>query len=55
MILVVFSSKDIAGINIAKQVMNNFPFRKTDETFQEKPVYSAEINGKQVTSRHVEG
>jgi len=39
----------MAGVNIVKQVLNNFPFSKTDETFQEKPVYSAEINGKQVT------
>lgn len=49
MILVAYSSKDVAGTNIAKQVMNNFSFSKTDEAFQEKPVYSAEINGKQVT------
>jgi D-aminoacyl-tRNA deacylase len=49
LILAAYSSKDIAGVNIAKQVMNNFPFSKTGETFQEKPVYSAEINGKQVT------
>ena len=49
MILAVYSSKDVAGVNIANQVMNNFPFSKTGETFQEKPVYSAEISGKQVT------
>ena len=48
MILAVCSNKDVAGTNIAKQVINNFPFSKTDETFQEKLVYSAEINGKQV-------
>jgi D-aminoacyl-tRNA deacylase len=48
LILAAYSSKDVAGINIAKQVMNNFPFIKTGETFQEKPVYSAEINGKQL-------
>jgi len=49
LILTAFSTKDLAGVNIAKQVLSNFPFRKTDETFQEKPVYSAEINRKQVT------
>ena len=43
LILAAYSSKDTAGTNIAKQVLNNFPFSKTDETFQEKPVYSAEI------------
>jgi hypothetical protein len=29
--------------------MSNFPFSKTGETFQERPVYSAEISGKQVS------
>jgi D-aminoacyl-tRNA deacylase len=48
LIVVAYSIKDIAGTNIAKKVLNNFPFSKTDETFQEKPVYSAEINGKQL-------
>ncbi|HLC00424.1 MAG TPA: D-aminoacyl-tRNA deacylase [Candidatus Bathyarchaeia archaeon] len=48
MILVAASSKDMAGTNIAKQVLNNYPFSKTAETYQENPVYSAEINGKQI-------
>ena len=48
MILAVYSSKDLAGVNIANQVMNNFPFSKTGETFQEKSVYSVEISEKQV-------
>ncbi|HJW65174.1 MAG TPA: D-aminoacyl-tRNA deacylase [Candidatus Bathyarchaeia archaeon] len=48
MILAVYSSKDLAGVNIANQVMNNFPFSKTGETFQEKSVYSVEIGEKQV-------
>jgi len=49
MILIAYSSKDVAGINIAKEVLNNYPFGKTGEAFQENPVYSAEMNGKQVT------
>jgi D-aminoacyl-tRNA deacylase len=49
LILAAYSSKDVAGTNIAKQVIKNFPFSKTDETFQEKPVYFSEINGKKVT------
>lgn len=49
LILVVYSSKDIAGINIAQQVLNNFLFKETGETFQGNPVYLAEINGKRVT------
>ena len=49
MILLVASSKDVAGVNIAKHVLSQYHFSKTRETFQENPVYSAEINGKQVT------
>ena len=49
MILVAHSTKDLAGGNIAKEVLDNFPFSKTDGTFQEKPIYSAQISGKQIT------
>ena len=49
MILLVHSERDIAGVNIAKHVLQQFPFAKTDQTFQENPVYHAEIKGKQVT------
>jgi D-aminoacyl-tRNA deacylase len=48
MILLVASSKDIAGVNIARHILNQYPFTKTNEAFQENPVYSAEINGKKV-------
>ncbi len=48
MILLVASSKDVAGLNIARQILNHYPFSKTSRIFQENPVYHAEINGKQV-------
>jgi D-aminoacyl-tRNA deacylase len=48
MILLAASSKDVAGLNIAEQILNHYPFSKTSEVFQENPVYAAEINGKQV-------
>jgi len=48
MILVAASIKDMAGVNIAKQVLNNYPFAETGETYQENLVYSAEINVKQI-------
>ncbi len=47
MILIAYSKSDLAGTNIANQALNNYPFRKTETTFQENPVYSTEINGKQ--------
>jgi len=49
MILFVASSKDVAGVNIARHILNQYSFSKTNEAFQENPVYSAEINGKKVT------
>jgi D-aminoacyl-tRNA deacylase len=49
MILLVASKKDLAGINISKQVLQLYPFTKTTQTFQENPIYTATINGKQVT------
>ncbi len=49
MILIAYSRKDVAGTNIAQQVLNCFRLQATDEVFQENPVYSAEINGKNLT------
>ena len=49
MILLVASTKDVAGLNIAKSVLNHHPFSKTDEIYQENPVYTAQINGKKTT------
>lgn len=48
MILIVASEKDVASLNIAEQILTHYSFRKTEETFQEKSVYSTEINGKNV-------
>jgi D-tyrosyl-tRNA(Tyr) deacylase len=49
MILLVSSNKDPASLNIASQILNKYPFHKTQETFQENPTYTAVINGKNVT------
>ncbi|HMK94689.1 MAG TPA: D-aminoacyl-tRNA deacylase [Candidatus Limnocylindrales bacterium] len=49
MILLVHSARDIAGVNIAESILQNYPFTKTTRTYQENPVYTAEINGKQVS------
>jgi D-aminoacyl-tRNA deacylase len=48
MILLVASSKDIAGVNIVKQVLGSFTFTRTGQMHQENPVYHAELDGKQV-------
>jgi len=49
MILLVASKRDLAGINISKQVLQLYPFTQTTQIFQENPVYTATINGRQVT------
>jgi D-aminoacyl-tRNA deacylase len=48
MILIAASNKDVAGINIAKQILHHYPFNKTNSEFQESPVYHAEINTQHV-------
>ena len=49
MILLVASKKDIASLNIKQQILNHYPFNKTAETFQQNPLYTAGVNGKNVT------
>jgi D-aminoacyl-tRNA deacylase len=48
MILLVASNKDIASLNIAKQILNHYPFEKTTANFQENPVYEANIVDREV-------
>ena len=48
MILIVTSSKDPAGLNIKKQILKNYPFNETEETYQENSVFYTKLQGKQV-------
>jgi len=47
MILIAASSKDAAGVNIARQILSHHDFIK-DAEFQGSPMYVAEVNGKNV-------
>jgi D-aminoacyl-tRNA deacylase len=49
MILLVASNKDVAGLSIARQVLDHYPFKVTGTSFQKKPVYHAQVNKKDVT------
>ena len=49
MILLVASNKDVAGLNITRQILDHYPFKVTGTTFQKNPVYQAQINKKEVT------
>jgi D-aminoacyl-tRNA deacylase len=55
MILLVHSLCDIAGVNIAQQVLHRYPFIETGQTYQDNPIYKAEINGKYVISVTLSG
>jgi D-aminoacyl-tRNA deacylase len=48
MILLVASHKDIAGLNIAKHLIRNYPFKETKESTKNNPLYSGFINDKKV-------
>jgi D-aminoacyl-tRNA deacylase len=48
MILVVASNKDIASLNIAKQILQHYSFKKTAEEFQGNSIFATEINGNNV-------
>jgi D-aminoacyl-tRNA deacylase len=48
MILLVHSTKDPAGKLMATHVLQKQPFQKTSQTYQENPVYAADIAGKPV-------
>lgn len=47
MILLLASVKDVAGMNIAKQVIQLHGFEKTSRTFNDKPVYARRIGNQQ--------
>ena len=47
MILFIASTKDIAGMNIAKHLIENCGFQQQEEIFQQNPVYTKTIHNKQ--------
>lgn len=48
MILVVASNKDVASLNIQKQILTHYDFRETTRRFQANPTYEATIDDKNV-------
>jgi D-aminoacyl-tRNA deacylase len=44
MILLVASNKDVASLNIKKQILTNYSFIECSERFQDNPVYEASIS-----------
>lgn len=48
MILLVASLKDVASLTITRQLLEHYPFKPTGQTFQGNPVYSTNVNKKEV-------
>jgi len=48
MILIVASSRDMASLNIKKQILNSYNFNETAENFQGNLIYTTEVNGKDI-------
>ncbi|MCW8802263.1 MAG: hypothetical protein OQK81_02800 [Candidatus Bathyarchaeota archaeon] len=47
MIIFVASKKDTAGMNITNQLIQNYQFEITSETFQDNPVYTKNLHNKE--------
>ena len=48
MVLVVASTRDIASMNIAQKIIDNYGFERLLESFQQNPVYRKTISGQEV-------
>jgi D-aminoacyl-tRNA deacylase len=47
LILFIASTKDTAGMNVAKQLIDNYGLEKLQETFQNNPTYTKTLHNKQ--------
>jgi len=48
MILIVASTEDTAGMNIAQKIVDHYNFEKLSETFQKNPMYSKKVQNQEV-------
>jgi len=48
MILIVASTEDTAGMNIAQKILDHYNFEKLSETFHKNPVYSKNVESQEV-------
>ena len=48
MILIVASTKDVAGMNIAQQILEHYGFERLSEVFHENPVYLKRVHDREV-------
>jgi len=48
MILIVASTKDLAGMNIAQQIIKHYRFEEGSESFHQNPIYLKRIQGQEI-------
>jgi len=48
MILIVASTEDVAGMNIAQRIIDHYNFERLSETFHKNPVYSKKVQSHEV-------
>jgi D-aminoacyl-tRNA deacylase len=48
MILVISSNKDIASLNIKRQILNHYAFKEGTQSFQQNLMYTADSNGQSI-------
>ena len=48
MILIVASTKDLAGMNIAQQIVQHYELEEGSESFHQNPIYLKKIQGREV-------
>ncbi len=48
MILIVASTKDLAGMNIAKQIIQHYDLEESSESFRQSPIYLKKIQGREI-------
>lgn len=46
--LIVTSTQDVASANITHLIMDSYKLEKTNETFEEFPIYRQTVNGEEV-------
>ena len=48
MILLIASEKDVASMNIARKLLENYGFEQTSEKFDENPIYTLKLRSREV-------
>ena len=48
MFLIVASTKDMASLNIKKQILKNYDFKETEQLFQKRPIFATDVKNNKI-------